>query len=217
VDREAFLNRVGQASLTSQLPDPPRVSAELPELPTTDLVALFRSRAQTVNAVVHGPMTRHGVPRAVAGIATGHGATSFMAWDELPASGVTSSLQTAGLERVDHHVPRGSRIDHNLGYRDVDVGVTGAEGALAESGSVVLLHGEGKPRMASLAADIHIALVEVESIDRTLAHWAGKNPTLVTETTNLVLVTGPSRTGDIEQQLNLGVHGPRHVHIVMIK
>jgi L-lactate dehydrogenase complex protein LldG len=217
VDREAFLNRVGQASLTSQLPDPPQVSAELPELPTADLLVLFRSRAQAVHAVVHGPMTRHGVPRAVTGIATGHDATSFMAWDHLPASGVTASLQTAGMERVDHYVPSESRIDHNLGYRDVDVGITGAEAGLAESGSIVLLHGEGRPRMASLAADVHIALIEVERIDRTLAHWARENPTLVTETTNLVLVTGPSRTGDIEQQLNLGVHGPRHVHIVMIK
>lgn len=217
MDREAFLNRVGRASLTSHLPDPPPVAADLTELEETDLLVLFRSRAQTVNAVVHGPVTRHGVPRAVVGIATGHDATSFMAWDDLPASGVTSALQTAGIGRIDHEVPHGSRRDHLLTYRDVDVGVTGAEAGLAESGSVVLVHGEGRPRMASLAPDIHIALVEIDRIDRTLAHWARKNPTLTAETTNLVLVTGPSRTGDIEQQLNLGVHGPRHVHIVMIK
>jgi L-lactate dehydrogenase complex protein LldG len=217
VDRDSFLTRVGRASLTSQLPESPPVSADLPELPPADLLALFRSRSQTVNSVVHGPVTRHGVPRAVIGIVTGHNATSFMAWDELPAPGVTSALQAAGVERVDHFVPSGSRIEHNLGYRDVDVGITGAEVALAESGSIVLVHGEGRPRMASLVPDVHIVLLEIGRLDRTLAHWAQQNPTLVTETTNLVLVTGPSRTGDIEQQLNLGVHGPRHVHIVMIK
>jgi L-lactate dehydrogenase complex protein LldG len=217
VDRDSFLTRVGRASLTSVLPDPPQVSPDLPELAPADLLVLFRSRAQAVNAVVHGPVSRHGVPRAVIGIATGHEAGSFMAWDDLPASGVPSALLAAGLERVDHQVPTESRIDHNLAYGELDVGITGAEAALAESGSIVLLHGAGRPRMASLVPDVHIALVETERLDRTLAHWARENPTFVSETTNLVLVTGPSRTGDIEQQLNLGVHGPRHVHIVMIK
>lgn len=217
MDRDSFLTRVGRASLTSQLPDPTSLSADLPELPPADLLILFRTRCQTVNAVVHGPVTRHGVPRAVTGIATGHDVSSFMAWDELPAPGVPSALQAVGMERVDHLVPSERRVDHNLGYRDVGIGITGAEAALAESGSVVLVHGEGRPRMASLAPDVHIALVELDRLDRTLAHWARKNPTLVTETANLVLITGPSRTGDIEQQLNLGVHGPRHVHIVMIK
>jgi L-lactate dehydrogenase complex protein LldG len=217
VDRDSFLGRVGRASLTSQLPDSPAVEADLPELPPADLLALFRSRAQAVNAVIHGPVTRHGVPRAVTGIVTGHNATSFMAWDELPAPGVTSALQAAGVARVDHVVPLGSRTEHNLGYMDIDVGITGADVALAESGSIVLVHGAGRPRMASLVPDVHIALLDVERLDRTLAHWAQKNPTLVAKTTNLVLVTGPSRTGDIEQELNLGVHGPRHVHIVMIK
>jgi L-lactate dehydrogenase complex protein LldG len=153
----------------------------------------------------------------VTGIATGHNASSFMAWDDLPAPGVPSALQAVGMKRIDHVVPLGSRIEHNLGYLDLGVGITGAEVALAESGSVVLVHGDGRPRMASLVPDVHIVLLEIDRLERTLALWAQKNPTLVTETTNLVVVTGPSRTGDIEQQLNLGVHGPRHVHIVMIK
>lgn len=217
MDRDAFLTRVGQATLTTTLPESPAVPAELPELAEVDLPALFRSRAQAVNTVVHGPLTRHGVARAVVGIATGHDASSFMSWDDLPAPGVPSALQTAGMERVDHVVPEEGRVDHNLTYVDLDVGVTGADAALAESGSVVLVHGEGRPRMASLVPEVHIALLDISAIERTLAHWAHENPLLAAETTNLVLVTGPSRTGDIEQQLNLGVHGPRHVHIVMIK
>ena len=58
---------------------------------------------------------------------------------------------------------------------------------------------------------------DVTTIDRTLAHWAHRRAESAAETANLVLVTGPSRTGDIEQQLNLGVHGPRHVHVVLVK
>lgn len=217
MNRDTFLTRVGQATLVTSLPDPPTVPAELPELGEADLVALFRARAHAVNAVVHGPVTRHGVARAVAGIATGHGALSFMSWDDLPASGVASALQAAGVGRVDHLVPGEGRVDHNLTYSELDLGVTGADAAFAESGSLVLVHGEGRPRMASLVPEVHIALLDVSLIARTLAHWAHENPRLAAETTNLVFVTGPSRTGDIEQQLNLGVHGPRHVHVVMIK
>lgn len=217
MDRESFLSRVGRASLTSVLPESPPTAPVLPEMPPADLLTLFRVRAQSVHAVVHGPLSRHGVPRSVVGIATGHGVSSFLAWDELPAPGVTAALQSSGMNRVDHDVPREDRQGHQAGYEGVDLGVTGADAALAESGSVVLVHGEGKPRMASLVPEVHVVLVQTDLLERNLAHWAGQNPDLAGETTNLVLVTGPSRTGDIEQQLNLGVHGPRHLHIVMIK
>lgn len=218
MERDTFLTRVGQASLTTTLPDPPQVPRDLPELEDVDLLDLFRTQVQEVNGVIHGPVTRHGAPRAVAGIATGHDAKSFIAWDDLPASGVASALQTAGMERVDHYAPREEgRLEHNVTYVDLDVGVTGADAALAESGTLVLTHGEGRPRMASLVPEVHIALLEVSLIERSLAHWAHENPRLAGETTNLVFVTGPSRTGDIEQQLNLGVHGPRHLHVIMIK
>lgn len=215
--RDVFLTRVGQASITSRLPTPPAVTASLAEPDGVDLVELFRVRAQAVSGVIHGPVTRHGAPRVVSGIAGGHGARTFVAWDDLPASGVAATLQSAGIDRLAHDVPTGGRVDHNITYRDLDVGVTGAQAALAESGSLVLVHGPGRPRMASLIPDVHIALLEVSSVEWTLASWAEKNPELAANTTNLVLVTGPSRTGDIEQQLNLGVHGPRHVHIVMIR
>lgn len=215
MDREAFLARVAQAASTALLPVP--VPADLPDPGEIDLSVLFRERAQSVNAVVHGPVSRHGVPRAVVGIAAGHAASNFVAWDELPAAGVASALVTAGLERFDHLVPDDGRREHLLSYRSLHVGVTGAEAGLAESGSVVLRHGQGRPRLASLIPEIHIVLLEMSTLSRTLAHWARENPASARETTNLVIVTGPSRTGDIEQTLNLGVHGPRHVHIVMFR
>lgn len=217
MDREVFLSRVGRAVMTSVIPEPPDVPSQLPDLDQVDLVGLFRQRALDVNAVIHGPMGRHGAPRAVAGIASGHEGESFMAWDDLPASGVASALTAAGLERVTYDVPTDGRLDHQLGYYDLHIGVTGATGGLAESGSVILSHGAGRPRMASLVPEIHVVLLEVSSIERTLAHWAHKHHEAAADTTNLVIVTGPSRTGDIEQQLNLGVHGPRHVHVVLIK
>lgn len=215
--RDAFLSRVGRATLGSELPEPPKIASDLPQPDPVDLVALFRARAQEVNSVVHGPVSRHGAARSVASIATGHNATKFMAWDDLGASGIVATLSAAGLDRADHQVPVGPRGEHNRAMLDVGVGVTASDGALAESGSLILSHGEGRPRMASLIPDIHIALLDISKIAWTLAHWARENVEFAAKTTNLVFVTGPSRTGDIEQELNLGVHGPRHVHVVMIR
>ena len=203
--------------MSAQLPDSPDVRGDLPTMQPEDLVALFRQRAQEVDAVVHGPLSPHGVPRAVVGIASGHGGRSFMAWDELPAAGVVSALATAGLDRVAHEVPTDTRAAHQLGYRHLDLGVTGADAGLAESGSIVMRHGRGRPRMASLAPNVHVAILDLSLLHRTLAHWAAQHPDMVDQTANLVVVTGPSRSGDIEMNLNLGVHGPRHVHIVLVR
>lgn len=217
MDREVFLGTVGRAVMTARLPEAPKVRRELPALPEDDLVALFRERAHRVEAVVHGPMSVHGVPRTVTGIASGHRARSFMAWDVLPAAGVVSALSASGLDRVAHDVPEDGRIAHQTGYHHLDLGVTGVEAGLAESGSIIVLHGPGRPRMASLAPRVHVALMELPRVHRTLAHWAHQHPDKVGSTANLVVVTGPSRTADIEQEHYLGVHGPRHVHVVLIR
>lgn len=217
MDRDQFLSRVSVAVMRSGAPSPSPVPDRLPELEPVDEVVLFRDRAQSVDAVVHGPVSRHGVPKAVTGIAAGHGAETFIAWDDLPIAGIPSALTSAGLNRMEHELPTGNRLEETLALGKVDLGVTGADFGLCESGSVVLSHGEGRPRMASLIPEIHIVLLEVSRIDRTLAHWAAKHPELAPQSTNLVVVTGPSRTGDIEQELNLGVHGPRHLHVVLIR
>lgn len=217
MERDSFLSRVASAVMTGRLPDFPDPGPDLPVMGPVDLVALFRARAVSVSTVVHGPMSRHGVPRVVAGIASGHGAATFMAWDALDVAGIPSTLLTAGLTRVEEAVPTGEeRARHLQGYQRVDIGVTGADAGLAESGSIVLIHGAGRPRMASLVPEVHVALLDVGVIERSLAHWAHRNPGLPAGTANLVVVTGPSRSGDIELQLNLGVHGPRHLHVVLV-
>ena len=100
MDRDAFLARVGQAAMTAILPESPAVPERLPEVEVEDLVTLFRERAQAVDAVVHGPVARHGAPVVVTGIAAGHGCKTFMAWDELPSPGVASALTAEGLQRI---------------------------------------------------------------------------------------------------------------------
>lgn len=208
MEADRFLARVAEALRTARLPEAPDAGGDLPAPEAADLLALFRTRAQQAGAVVHGPVGRHGVEKAVAGIAAGHDARTFTAWDDLPVPGVVDTLEEAGLSRIP---------GEGLGrLRHVDLGITGAAAALAESGSVALVHGPGRPRLASLLPEVHVALVEARSVHAGLAHWAAADPEAVAVSANLVVVTGPSRSADIELRLNLGVHGPRHVHVVLI-
>jgi L-lactate dehydrogenase complex protein LldG len=217
VDRDLFLARLARAVLTGDIPDASPIAARVPELETTDPQALFRNRAMSVSTVVHGPVSRHGVPRVIVGIASGHDASNFLAWDDLPAPGVSSALAAAGLVRVDAFVPsEDERSGHLQGYQRLDLGVTGADLGLAESGSIVLSHGPGRPRMASLIPEVHVAILGTRNIEKSLAHWAEDEPRAPHESANLVVITGPSRTGDIEMALSLGVHGPRHLHVVLV-
>jgi L-lactate dehydrogenase complex protein LldG len=80
----------------------------------------------------------------------------------------------------------------------------------------VLVHGEGRGRIVSLLPPVHVALVDVARLHATLgALWAAE-PDLLRQAANLVVVTGPSRTADIEMTLTRGVHGPRIVHVVFV-
>jgi L-lactate dehydrogenase complex protein LldG len=216
MDRDVFLARVSEAVLRAELPPTPHVTAVPAEAADIDLVELFRARAQLINTVVHGPMARHSIPRAVAGIAAGHEIGTFATWEDLPATGVASALAAEGWHRVVSAPGDDSGFDRTP-VADVDLGVTGSSAALADSGSVVLRHHSGRSRLISALPLIHVALVRVETIYRSLAQWAHEFPDAIEATANLVIVTGPSRTADIEQHLNLGVHGPKHLHVVLIK
>lgn len=216
MNREAFLARVSSGVLKAELPATGPVRPHTPVEDETDLVELFRNRAQLANTVVHGPMPRHSVPRAVAGVAAGHEIDTFSTWDDLPAPGVASALVSEGWHRIVPEVADDGDFGRTP-MADVDFGVTSSSAGLADSGSFVLRHHSGRSRLVSALPSVHVALVRIDRIYRSLADWARLYPDGLDGTANLVIVTGPSRTGDIEQHLNLGVHGPKHLHVVLIK
>jgi L-lactate dehydrogenase complex protein LldG len=95
-----------------------------------------------------------------------------------------------------------------------DVGVTGADHALAETGTLVISARPGRPRAVSLAPRLHIALVrQSQLVARRSAVWAGYQPEMPSA---LLFVTGPSRTSDIENDLSIGVHGPARVLVIVV-
>ena len=96
----------------------------------------------------------------------------------------------------------------------IRVGVTKAICGLADTGSVLIADGEGNPLQASLLPEIHIAVLCTSDILPSLAD--ALTLPVVGKTRSAVFITGPSRTGDIELSLTIGVHGPSEVHVFLV-
>jgi L-lactate dehydrogenase complex protein LldG len=97
-----------------------------------------------------------------------------------------------------------------------DIGITSADYALADTGTLVMLSSKEEARMISLVPPVHLALVPRERILTGLDELFSILPRPAERTSSMVLITGPSRTADIEQILIRGVHGPGKIHVVVV-
>jgi L-lactate dehydrogenase complex protein LldG len=103
----------------------------------------------------------------------------------------------------------------------VRVGMSGADAALATTGSLVLMSGNGRFRTTTLLPECHIAIIRGEQILPDLESWFAKQRQAdglnqFKQASNIVLVSGASRTGDIAMELVMGVHGPGELHIIIL-
>jgi L-lactate dehydrogenase complex protein LldG len=96
------------------------------------------------------------------------------------------------------------------------VGITGTDYALADTGTLVMLASPQEARLISLLPPVHIAIVEYQRLLTGLDELLGILPRPAEQTSSMVLITGPSRTADIEQILVRGVHGPGEIHVVVV-
>jgi L-lactate utilization protein LutC len=97
-----------------------------------------------------------------------------------------------------------------------DVGITSADYALADTGSLVMISSPHEARLVSLLPPAHIAVVPRERILTGLDELFSVIPDPAAVTSSMVLITGPSRTADIEQILVRGVHGPGQIMVVVV-
>jgi L-lactate dehydrogenase complex protein LldG len=101
-------------------------------------------------------------------------------------------------------------------FAEVDAGFTVARSGIASTGTLVLAPDPGTPRSVSLVPPLHVALVYAHTLHPDMhaaaqaERWADGLPT------NLVLVSGPSKTSDIQQTLAYGAHGPRDLCVVIV-
>lgn len=95
-----------------------------------------------------------------------------------------------------------------------DIGVCGVVAALAETGTVVLRSGTTQSRLATLLPPVHVAFVPRTAIFTDLLTWVQTRPQPMPA--NITLVSGPSKTADIEQTMAIGVHGPRRFIVILL-
>ena len=137
-------------------------------------------------------------------------------FDDVPLDDALSSL--GATVQV---MARGDESAGAFNPVDADLGVTGVDYAIAETGTVVILPRRGVSRVTSLLPPVHVALVKpsqtLESLDdlyllRRLAYLRDG----ADAGSYMNFITGPSRTADIEQTLVIGAHGPRETHMVIL-
>jgi len=107
-------------------------------------------------------------------------------------------------------------------FIDADIGISGANVAIADSGTLVIVSNEGNGRLVTTLPPVHIALLGIEKIVPSLEDATAilqvlpRSGTGQKITSYVSFITGPSRSADIELTLTVGVHGPREQHIVLL-
>jgi L-lactate dehydrogenase complex protein LldG len=219
--RDAILNKVRQSlgqpvsdalrqkAVADRLKKAPQgVIPARGQLAQPDRIKLFCDMAEKLFATVQRIAKHEQVPAAVA---------EYLRGKNLPAS-----IRMGGDPRLAAMPWRKQRaLEVKQGASDGDdaAGVSHAAGGIAETGTLVLLSGAGNPTTINFLPEHHIVVIDAADIDGDLetaiakvrkTFGKGKMPR------TLNLVSGPSRSGDIEQKLILGAHGPRALHILVV-
>jgi len=183
-------------------------------------VAQFSAALEALAGRVHRARGADEAAELIAGIARANQAASFISWDEgaIECPGLLAALGDLGLSRVayDLSTDAARRLSEVEALAGIGLGLTGAHAALAENGGLVLVSGPGRGRLPSILPPVHVAVVAERRLRASLADLVREEPHLLAGGSNVVIVAGPSRTADIEMTLTHGVHGPKHLHVVVM-
>ena len=113
--------------------------------------------------------------------------------------------------------PAGFDVQHRAALRDDETSVTPCFAAVAESGGIVTLSGPDTPSTLNFVPDNHIVIVHEAQVVRHFEDaWAQLRASGRPMPRSVNIISGPSRTADIEMKIQLGAHGPRRLHILLV-
>ena len=185
------------------IPPTARIAPRRPAEPEAELTQLL-TEIERLNGVTRHLADREAFRAALAELVRSEGVKRATCWTtpEIEAWGVATALQALGVEIVP------ADADKNL-VASCELGVTGVDAALPETGTLVLTSSPERPRVASLLPRVHLALLRPAVLRPDLHQVFAETR----ESGYTVLVSGPSRPADIELTLTLGVHGPTSLYV----
>jgi L-lactate utilization protein LutC len=225
MNRQAFLERVRQAARAGQAH---RAHVRHDLDPNVGYAGggpeLCRHFADELTAVGGTAEVVEGLAAArasVVGFLQRLGVASALCWrhpllDQIELAPLLADLK---IERLDHdRLLQFEPAVRRAEMLAAGVGITSASWAIAETGTLVMAAAPGRERVASLLPPVHLAVIaESQLLPDLFDLFAMLQPTAPNLSSNLVFITGPSKTGDIELQLTTGVHGPGKIHVIVIR
>ncbi len=216
--REAMLNRIRRAlnrQAGEPTPEPVDVDAELlrinrPEGNAEPVERFARAAAETGMEVVNTSGAR--LTAAVVTQLNAWGVERLVLPDGERWRGLDASLAAEGFTILPW---RAGRATNGAAFFDADAGITGTSAAIAETGTLVLEAGPDQPRSLCLVPPAHLAIVHAGDIAADMSALFAKETT--STPSERLLITGPSKTADIEGVLIKGVHGPGRVCCVIVR
>jgi L-lactate dehydrogenase complex protein LldG len=212
--RDRILGRLRAAPTGSPVaqPDIAAWHAQRASLTGAAAIAQFRKNIEAAHAEVHDT-TAQDWPLLLARLAAAKGVRTLLFGPNTPHGAQLAASAPAGIQLVAYDRPVAQW--RNELFDTIDASITGARSAIAETGSMVLWPDANEPRLMSLVPPIHFVLLDAERMHANLLaamlaeHWASGMPT------NALVISGPSKTADIQQVMAYGAHGPREVIVLL--
>ncbi len=223
--REAILGNLRRARRPFPDAEPrPDAFTAVTEQATTDPDALlerFTRELTGLRGEVFGVRGDAAARRKVIELLTEHQAAAVLAWDlkYIPVRGLDKALADAAVTVIHPDTRNEFRAEALALAEGVGVGLTGADAAVATTATLVVTTAPDKGRLPTILPPVHIAVITLDQIVARLEDWVALQRAsgleAIRQAGNFCFISGPSRTGDIEMQLVMGVHGPGRVQVIV--
>jgi L-lactate dehydrogenase complex protein LldG len=184
-----------------------------------ELASTFARELEEVGGKFVGILTPGEVSNRIVSLAREIGAKSVAL-----GRGIASDMDAVGeaLERADFRIVRTvpvadtERAAMRSRVADADLGIAEADFAIASTGTLAVISTAERPSSLTLLPTASLAIVQVDRVMPNLAEMLAALGPAGVAANRLTLITGPSRTADIEKRIVLGVHGPKSLHVIVV-